>query len=86
MPHNVEPQATVALRPEVHVDLRPCAKGCYVRARVEGAADRLPRAFTGVFASRDEAVTEAAGLGARLASQVPQVSKGTAGPWGRTIC
>lgn len=45
--------------PEVFVELRPSADGCYFSARIEGAPDRLPRIFVGVLGSRDEAISQA---------------------------
>jgi hypothetical protein len=46
--------------PQVFIEVRPSAEGCHARARIEGAPDRLARTFTGVFASRDEAISGAA--------------------------
>jgi hypothetical protein len=46
-------------RPQVFVETRPSGDGCYVKARIEGAPDRLAREFAGAFGSRDEAVREA---------------------------
>ena len=43
----------------VFVELRPSSEGCYVKARIEGASDQLPRKFVGVLGSRDEAAAEA---------------------------
>ena len=48
-------------RPQVFVELWPSREGCYAKARIEGAPDRLPRTFVGVLASRDEAISEATG-------------------------
>ena len=45
--------------PHVFVELRPSVDGCYAKARIEDAPDRLPRTFVGVHASRDEAIREA---------------------------
>ncbi len=47
-------------RPQVRVELRPSAEGCFVKTRFEGATDRLPRVFVDVLAC-DEAVAEATG-------------------------
>ena len=43
------------------VELRPSAEGCYAKARIEGASDRLPRAIVGAYASHDEAISEVTG-------------------------
>ncbi len=37
------------------MELRSSAEGCYVRARVKGAPDLVPRAYVGVHTARDEA-------------------------------
>lgn len=48
-------------KPHVFIELRPFAEGCYAKARIESAPDRLPRTFVGVFDSRDLAIGEATG-------------------------
>jgi hypothetical protein len=56
--------------PEVFVELRPHAEGCYVRALIAGAPDRHPRVFVGVFGSRAEVVSEATGWGLGLLTRL----------------
>jgi hypothetical protein len=45
--------------PQVFIELRSSVEGCYAKARIEGAPDRLPRTFVGVLGSRYEAISEA---------------------------
>lgn len=48
-----------ASQPQVVVELRPSAEGCYANARIEGAHDQLARTFGGVYDSRAVAISEA---------------------------
>jgi len=49
----------VGRQPHAFIELRSSGEGCYAKARIEGAPDRLPRTFVGVLGSRDEALSEA---------------------------
>ena len=46
-------------RPEAIIELRHSRDGCCAKAEIEGASEELPRIFGGVFATRDEAISEA---------------------------
>jgi len=48
-------------QPEANVEVRSSGEGFYVKARIAGAPDLFPRQFVGVFESREEALSEAAG-------------------------
>jgi hypothetical protein len=48
----------VGNRPHVFVELRSSQEGCYAKARIEGASAGLPRAFVGVYGTREKAISE----------------------------
>lgn len=50
----------VTHQPQVLVERQPSRQGCYVKARIEGGRDRLPRILVAVVNSREHSVAEAA--------------------------
>ncbi len=66
----------MAREPHVFIELQSSDGGCYARARVEGAPDRLPRTFVGVLGSRDEAVSEATAWALGWLSRFREVQTG----------
>ena len=52
---------TAQPRLQIFIELRLSVGGCYVKARLEGAPDRLPRTFVGVLDSREEAMRSVVG-------------------------
>ncbi len=46
---------------QVFIALKSSSSGCYAMARIDGAADGLPRTYAGVVATRTEAIEQATG-------------------------
>jgi len=57
--------------PEVLIELRPSDAGCYVKATIEGAPDKLPRTFVGAARLAARGDHRRHDPGARLAAPAP---------------